>query len=144
MNPDFINATIGGVMIASSVIIMMSLLGKVTGISGVVWQTVKVTKSEPNELWRPAFLVGLIAGPALVNVSLNWEFPIAQSDNVWLIILSGVLVGFGTKLGSGCTSGHGICGIGRFSSRSIFATVIFMATGIITVAIVNVFSLGQL
>ena len=138
MNPDFINATIGGVMIACSVIMMMSLLGKVTGISGVVWQTVKVDKDEPIQLWRPAFLIGLIVGPVLVHYLLSWEFPVVQSDNTWLIILSGVLVGFGTKLGSGCTSGHGICGIGRFSLRSIVATVVFMVAGIVTVAAVNI------
>ena len=137
MNPDFINATIGGVMIACSVVMMMSLLGKVTGISGVVWQTVKVNIGEPIQFWRPAFLVGLIVGPALVHYLLNWEFPVAQSNNAWLIILSGVLVGFGTKLGSGCTSGHGICGIGRFSARSIVATVVFIVAGITTVAMVN-------
>lgn len=137
MSPDFINATIGGVMIACSVIIMMSLLGRVTGISGIVWQTINIEKGEPNKLWRPAFVVGLIAGPVLVHFLLGWEFPVAKSDNVWLIILSGVLVGFGTKLGSGCTSGHGICGIGRFSFRSLVATVVFMSAGILTVAVVN-------
>lgn len=140
MNPDYINATIGGVMIACSVIMMMGLLGKVTGISGVVWQTVKISKEEPAQFWRPAFLVGLIAGPALVHYFLSWEFPVVQSDNGWLIILSGVLVGVGTQLGSGCTSGHGVCGIGRFSLRSIIATMVFMAAGIVTVAAVN--SLG--
>ena len=137
MNPDFINATIGGVMIACSVIIMMSLLGRVTGISGIVWQTVKVNQSEANKFWRPAFIIGLIAGPALVHFLLGWEFPIAKSDNVWLIILSGVLVGFGTKLGAGCTSGHGVCGIGRFSLRSLVATLVFMSAGILTVVVVN-------
>ncbi|UZE96647.1 YeeE/YedE family protein [Alkalimarinus alittae] len=137
MNPDFINATIGGVMIAFSVIIMMSLLGKVTGISGIIWQSIKFDSAEPGRLWRPAFIVGLIIGPLLVHFLLGWEFPAPQSDNVWLIIVSGLLVGAGTQLGSGCTSGHGICGIGRFSSRSIVATVTFMAAGILTVAIVN-------
>ena len=137
MNPDFINATIGGVMIACSVIIMMTLLGKVTGISSIVWQTIKADQNEPNKLWRPAFVIGLVMGPVLVHLLLNWEFPVAKSDNVWLIILSGILVGFGTKLGSGCTSGHGVCGIGRFSLRSLVATIVFMSTGILTVAIVN-------
>ncbi len=137
MNPDFINATIGGVMIACSVIIMMSLLGRVTGISGIVWQAVKIDQTEVNKIWRPAFIVGLIAGPVLVHYLLGWEFPIAKSNNIWLIILSGVLVGFGTKLGAGCTSGHGVCGIGRFSLRSLIATVVFMSTGILTVAVVN-------
>ncbi len=142
MNPDYINATIGGVMISCSVIIMMGLLGRVTGISGIIWQTIKFDNRETNNLWRPAFIIGLIIGPVLVHFLLNWDFPVPKSDNVWLIILSGLLVGFGTKLGSGCTSGHGICGIGRFSSRSIVATVIFMATGIMTVAIVNVVRRG--
>lgn len=138
MNPDFINASIGGGMIAFSVIMMMSLLGRVTGISGILWQAIKVDSSEPNKLWRPAFIIGLIAGPALVHFLLNWEFPVPQSDNFLLIIVSGLLVGIGTQLSSGCTSGHGICGIGRFSSRSIVATVTFMVSGMVTVAIVNV------
>lgn len=137
MNPDFLNATIGGLLIAFSVIIMMSLLGKVTGISGIMWQSVKLGRTELNKLWQPAFIVGLIVGPALVHVFLGWEFPAPKDDSVWLVVVSGLLVGVGTKLGSGCTSGHGICGIGRFSTRSMVATVTFMATGILTVAIVN-------
>lgn len=124
-------------MIASSVIIMMSMLGKVTGISGILWQSVKIDRLEPNKLWRPVFIIGLILGPLVVQFLLGWEFPAPHSDNVGLIVLSGLLVGAGTKLGSGCTSGHGICGIGRLSVRSLVATVTFITAGMITVTLVN-------
>lgn len=135
MNPDFINATVGGILIAISVIIMMGMLGKVTGISGILFRG--VLPNTEGRAWRAAFLAGLVIGPLLVHTLINWEFPVAPDSNIALIIASGLLVGFGTNLGSGCTSGHGVCGIGRLSTRSIVATITFMATGILTVAIVN-------
>ena len=148
MNPDFINASIGGALIALSVIIMMGVLGRVSGISGILWQTFNQPPNQGSssptssfKTWRPAFLLGLILGPIFVHYALAWDYPSAPDASTWLIVLSGMLVGFGTKLGSGCTSGHGICGIGRFSVRSIIATLVFMTTGIITVAIKHITAL---
>jgi uncharacterized membrane protein YedE/YeeE len=142
MNPSFINASVGGVLIALSVIIMMGVLGRVTGISGILWQTFSISPvqgdlTDDNKVWRPVFLIGLVLGAAIIHYALDWDYPSASNESTWFIVLSGLLVGFGTKLGSGCTSGHGICGIGRFSMRSIVATLSFMAAGIITVAIKN-------
>jgi hypothetical protein len=140
MNPDYINGSIGGALIALSVVIMMGMLGRVTGISGILWQSFVKEPTDTSYAWRPAFLIGLVLGPILVHTFMSWEYPAAPSENILLIVASGLLVGFGTKLSNGCTSGHGICGIGRFSTRSIIATLIFMATGIITVALKNVFT----
>ncbi len=135
MNPDFINATLGGLLIALSSILMMALLGKITGISGIFWQAVNHYKisSLREHSWRWLFLVGLLLGPLLVHYGLGVAIP-AASEADWLTAaLAGFIVGFGTKMGGGCTSGHGICGIGRFSKRSIVATVAFMFFGIVTV-----------
>lgn len=140
MNPDYINGSIGGALIALSVIILMGMLGRVTGISGILWQSFHKQPAETSYAWRPAFLIGLVLGPILVHTFMSWEYPAAPNENIFLIVVSGLLVGFGTKLGNGCTSGHGICGIGRLSTRSIIATLTFMTTGIITVALTNAFA----
>ena len=140
MNPDFTLAALGGLLIAISVIMMMALIGRVTGISGILWQSVSAQEKEAQSpYWRYFFLLGLIIGPILMNQTLNWNLPSLEDTSFLFISISGVLVGFGTKLGSGCTSGHGICGVARFSKRSIVATLTFMTAGIATVAINKLF-----
>lgn len=107
-------------------------LGRVTGISGI---TATALTSPRDSLWRYAFLLGLIGGGAIFVTAFG-----VSTANVahgpWLIV-AGLLVGFGTVLGSGCTSGHGVCGLGRRSLRSFVATLTFMAAGMATVAILN-------
>ena len=135
MNDPIINAGIGGALIGLSVLMMFGYLGKITGISGMLWRSITLPPKASifETLWRPLFLVGLIIGAYLANAILNFPYPSPPTtQSLYQLITAGVLVGFGAHYGSGCTSGHGICGIGRLSKRSIVATMCFMLTGIIT------------
>ena len=125
----------GGILIGLSATIMLLFNGRLTGISGIIS---KLFTSRSNQWpWRVAFLAGLIIG-ALSFFSLAPEMIPSRTDfPTSLLILAGFLVGFGTKLGSGCTSGHGICGIARLSPRSIIATLVFMFSGGVTVFIIR-------
>ena len=130
---EIIMATVGGMMIGLAVTIMLLFKGRVTGISGITYNTLV---GQPGDgFWRASFLLGLLAG----GLILSLVFPQSLENTLdfsWArFAVAGLLVGFGTKLGSGCTSGHGVCGISRFSLRSIIATLTFMAAGILTVAI---------
>lgn len=122
---------LGGAMIGLSALMLLLLSGRIAGISGIVGQLISNPGSDAG--WRIAFIVGLIlAGPLLLV--LTGSAPEAQvTGSWWLLIPAGLLVGFGTRLGSGCTSGHGICGLARLSPRSIAATGVFMATAFVTV-----------
>ena len=105
------------------------------GISGIMNGVFSAPKKE--EVWRTLFLVGLIIGAALFQFLTQDSLSAREGYPLWLIIIGGFLVGFGTRLGSGCTSGHGICGIANFSIRSIGATLTFMASGMLTVFILK-------
>ena len=123
-----VSAAIGGALIGLSVALLMLLLGRIAGISGILGESLSTDKG-----WRLAFLAGLIAAP-LVAILAGFGVASPQMPGSWgVIILAGLLVGFGTRLGAGCTSGHGICGIARLSPRSLTATAIFMAAAIIVV-----------
>ena len=123
---------IGGLLIGFSAVAMLYLLGRITGISGIVWSAVT---AQPDNAWRWLFIVGLLLGPLLYHNLVGQPYPDASALQWWQAALGGLLVGFGVKLGSGCTSGHGVCGLGRLSPRSLVATVTFMTSGIITVYI---------
>jgi uncharacterized membrane protein YedE/YeeE len=135
MSPAFspIPALIGGALIGLAAAILWLALGRIAGISGMLGQVLGqalrgTTGSE--RWWRILFLAGLPLGAALA-VALGWaQMPGAPAANLGLAIGGGLLVGFGTRLGSGCTSGHGICGLARLSPRSLVATLVFMAGGI--------------
>jgi uncharacterized membrane protein YedE/YeeE len=124
---------LGGAMIGLSALMLLVLSGRIAGISGIVGQLISNPGSDAG--WRIAFILGLIlAGPVLLLIT--GSVPQAQVTNSWwLLIPAGLLVGFGTRMGSGCTSGHGICGLARLSPRSIAATGVFMATAFVTVFI---------
>jgi uncharacterized protein len=125
-----VSAAIGGALIGLSVALLMLLSGRIAGISGILGESLSVGTDKG---WRLAFLVGLIAAP-LVAILAGFAVASPQMPGGWgVIILAGLLVGFGTRLGAGCTSGHGICGIARLSPRSLTATAIFMAAAIIVV-----------
>lgn len=126
-----VSASIGGALIGLSAVILMAFNGRIAGVSGV-FSGIAFAKSG-DRLWRCLFVIGLIAAPvAYIAISGNTpKFDLTA--NTPLIILGGVLVGFGTRLGSGCTSGHGICGISRLSPRSIISVLIFMGVGMLTV-----------
>lgn len=134
MQPVFIQAFIGGLLIGTGAILLMIFNGRIAGISGI---TAGAFGDQGRErLWRVAFIVGLIIAPILC-APLGFTLPEAIPGSLALLAVAGVLVGLGTRIGAGCTSGHGICGIGRLSKRSITATVTFMASAIITVMIVR-------
>lgn len=126
---DIIMAASGGVLIGLAAVLLMWTIGKVAGISGILRQS--VGPGAMSVPWRPAFVIGLVLG----GLIWQWYTGVALIERtdfpVWLTILAGLLVGFGTSLGSGCTSGHGICGISRFSPRSIVATLVFVLTGML-------------
>ncbi len=133
MNQEWIHALIGGVLIGISVSLMLFLNGRVTGISGIINGALFPIKGDT--LWRYLFLVGLVLGGLVMGNLEPKVFGSAVSTETWTVVIAGLLVGFGTILGSGCTSGHGVCGISRFSLRSIVATLTFMAAGIVAVFI---------
>ena len=130
-----ITAMIGGLLIGLSVFLFFILNGRMIGVSGMASN---VLISKENRIENLLFLVGLISGPSIYNFFLGQEIQITISNSLFLLISGGVLVGFGTRLSSGCTSGHGISGISRFSLRSIIATITFMIVGILTVLVTNI------
>jgi len=126
---------IGGMLIGLSAALLLLCDGKIAGISGIVGGLLSPTQNDT--LWRAFFVVGLLTAGFMFRFFAPQVFTIAISRSTSALVLAGLLVGFGTRLGNGCTSGHGVCGISRFSSRSLLATLTFMATGIITVYIIN-------
>ena len=136
MHPNLVSL-FGGLLIGASVWLLLAGLGRVTGISGIAATALTAPK---ESLWRYAFLVGLIGG-GLLFVRLFDTASAGVASTPWLMI-AGLLVGFGTVLGGGCTSGHGVCGLGRRSPRSLIATLTFMAAGMATVAVIRALNGG--
>lgn len=136
-----ISGLVGGAIIGIAGVILMVFTGRIAGISGILNGMFRLDIKEFS--WRFMFLVGLILGPVVASI---FDFSLPQNISLsWTeILLGGFLVGFGTNLGNGCTSGHGICGIGRFSPRSIIATVVFMLVAIVTVYVVQTWFGGRL
>ncbi len=130
-----LSALTGGLLIGLSVILFFILNGRMVGISGIASDFLI---SKDNRIDNLLFLIGLILGPSIYTFFSGQEIEISISNSLFLLIGGGVLVGFGTRLSSGCTSGHGISGISRFSLRSIIATITFMIVGILTVLITNI------
>ena len=127
-----ITATLGGMIIGLAVVIFFLFNGRLVGISGIAANTLT---EKDNKFDNLLFLLGLILGPILYTLFTNQEINITISNSLILLIIAGLLVGIGTRISGGCTSGHGISGIGRFSLRSIIATITFMIVGILTVLI---------
>ena len=128
------SALIGGIIIGLAVVIFFLFNGRLVGISGIAANALNQKERRIDNI---LFLVGLIIGPILYALISNKEINISISNSLPLLIVAGLLVGIGTRISGGCTSGHGISGIGRFSLRSIIATIIFMVVGILTVLIKN-------
>lgn len=127
-----VDALIGGSLIGLAVSIMLLFNGKVTGISGIIGGLINPKMSDKK--WRLFFLAGLLFGGLFLRFYTNAQaFKIETSALNTDYIIAGFLVGFGTLLGNGCTSGHGVCGISRFSPRSIVATIVFISSGILSV-----------
>ncbi len=125
------SALLGGGLIGLAAAILLLLNGRVAGVSGIVGD---LLRPAGNDLaWRIAFVAGLIAGPIAYQLATGDWLSVTIDANTPSLIVAGLLVGFGTSLGSGCTSGHGVCGIARLSLRSMTATVVFMLAAMITV-----------
>ena len=129
-----IDALLGGTILGIAALIFLLLNGRIAGISSIISGSFKPLTNKPQ--WRWSFLLGLVLAPFVTHF-IGYQLPTTIELSWNEIAIGGFLVGFGSYLGSGCTSGHGICGIGRLSSRSIVATLIFMATAMITVFINN-------
>ena len=129
------SALTGGIIIGFAVAIFFYFNGRLVGISGIASNALT---EERNKLDNILFLIGLIIGPIIYTLFNQEQISISISNSYLLLIFAGLLVGIGTRVSGGCTSGHGISGIGRFSVRSIIATIIFMIVGIITVYLKNI------
>ena len=129
------SALIGGIIIGFAVAIFFYFNGRLVGISGIASNALT---EERNKLDNILFLIGLIIGPIIYTLFNQEQISISISNSYLLLIFAGLLVGIGTRVSGGCTSGHGISGIGRFSTRSIIATITFMIVGIITVYLKNI------
>ena len=133
MHP-FLQSLMGGVVIGLSAWLLLFTLGRVAGISGIASGLIVPHPAPPGDRgWRLAFVLGLVVAGVLM-AALTDQPQIAQRPVVWLVA-AGLLVGYGTVTGSGCTSGHGVCGLGRRSGRSLAATLVFMGMGMATVAL---------
>ncbi len=130
-----ISALTGGFIIGLSVFLFFILNGRITGISGIASNFLI---SKDNRIDNLLFLIGLILGPLIYSYFTNQKIEISITNSLFLLIGGGVLVGLGTRISGGCTSGHGISGVGRFSLRSVIATMTFMIVGILTVLIQNI------
>jgi uncharacterized protein len=128
-----IPALLGGALIGLAAVLLMALNGRIAGISGIAGGL--VTNRAGDRSWRWLFVVGLLGGVALHELLRPESFALREGFPPALLVAAGVLVGIGTRLGSGCTSGHGVCGISRLSARSIVATAVFMAAAIVTLAV---------
>lgn len=134
MESIFLQAFIGGLLIGVASLLLMLVNGRVAGISGITHSA--ITSLSRTNWWRWLFLAGLIVAP-LITALFGYGLPISIPVGLPQLAIAGLLVGIGTHYGSGCTSGHGICGIGRLSKRSLVATFTFMLSAVVTVAVVN-------
>lgn len=118
---------------------LMALNGRIAGISGIVAGIMAPLRGEGRAdfSWRLAFVAGLVLAPLIVGLFSQSLVAVATPHPLWMMAIGGLFVGYGVRLGSGCTSGHGVCGVARFSRRSIAATATFMATAIVTVLILH-------
>tara|TARA_B100002052_G_scaffold124743_1_gene114521 strand:- start:1473 stop:1904 length:432 start_codon:yes stop_codon:yes gene_type:complete len=134
-NFTLLNSLIGGILIGIAAIIVFLVNGRIMGISGIIGNL--ITHKETDQIyWRIIFILGVLIGPLLFIIFFK-EIKSEMVANTTLLIISGFLVGLGTSLGNGCTSGHGICGLSRFSTRSIVATFVFVISGMITVYFIS-------
>jgi uncharacterized membrane protein YedE/YeeE len=130
-----IEALIGGALIGMAALMLMALNGRVAGISGIAGGL--FSAAADDIVWRVAFVAGLVVAPLVYAAGAGGMPQITLQASTPMMVVAGLLVGFGSRLGAGCTSGHGVCGMARMSRRSMAATMTFMATGAITVFVVR-------
>jgi uncharacterized protein len=139
MQQTYLQSLIGGGLIGLSAAMLLILNGRIAGVSGIVSGAIEYVSPERQS--RILFLIGLVCGPLAY---LEWfgVWPsVRVTTTTGLMLLGGLLVGFGTRLGSGCTSGHGVCGLARLSPRSLTAVVVLLCTGILTVFVMRKFGI---
>ena len=139
---NWLTALLGGMLIGLSATIMLAWNGRIAGVSGAIHGLLSSNRpsdkiDDANNAWRWTFLVGLLIGGGIYEFLLaQTPTPVGTFTPITMLI-GGFLVGFGTRMGNGCTSGHGVCGLGRLSTRSLVAVITFMTTAIITVAVIR-------
>jgi uncharacterized membrane protein YedE/YeeE len=126
----------GGVLIGLAAALLLVTSGKIAGISGIIGGLLQPRPGDTS--WRAWFLGGLVGGGVLLAMLRPAAFGVPPDRSLLIVGLGGLLVGFGTRMGNGCTSGHGVCGIGRLAPRSIVATIAFLAAGVITVLLTRI------
>lgn len=135
LNSGIIVPLLGGALIGLAASLLLILNGRIAGISGIVAGLLRPVAGEVA--WRVAFLGGLFAGGVALSVADPVALEVGVPAPLGMIALAGLLVGYGTRLGNGCTSGHGVCGVSRLSPRSLVATATFILTGALTVYLVH-------
>jgi len=131
----------GGVLIGLSALAVLFFFGRIAGISGITGGA--IVRRQEDWFWRIVFILGLVSAPLFLRffnldfIGQGTSYPSTVSSNLWGMGAAGLIVGVGTVLGSGCTSGHGVCGLGRFSGRSLVAVATFMLSAAITVAVIR-------
>lgn len=138
-----LSSLMGGILIGVSATAMLGLLGRIAGVSGILGGLL-ARETSGGAWWRAAFVAGLLAGGCAFAATDPAAFAMTLDRSTFALAAAGLLVGFGSRLGSGCTSGHGVCGIARGSKRSIVATVTFMAAGALTALLVTQLFGGRL
>lgn len=142
MMDSIINAIIGGALIGTAASVLFLANGRIAGISGIVGQCLKV--STPDKRWRLTFVSGLLVGGMGLLNTMPEVIAAPSTRTVGAVAVAGLLVGVGTRMGNGCTSGHGVCGLTRLSGRSLAATLAFMATGFATASLIQLVMGGAL
>lgn len=132
---EYLSAFVGGCLIGLASVLMLLFNGKILGVSGIVGGLFQ--KRSPEQIWRYAFVTGLFAGGGILSLVLPSAFSFPLPRSLFALVAAGLMVGYGTRLGNGCTSGHGICGISRLSPRSFMATLTFMGFGAAVVFAIN-------
>lgn len=132
---DYVLALTGGIMIGTAAVLLMAAQGQIMGVSGIVKRLLPPVSNDWQ--WRALFVTGVLLAP-LVAWIFNGSLPdVSITKNPLVLLIGGLIVGVGTALGNGCTSGHGVCGLSRLSYRSVIATCVFFLTAVITVFVVR-------
>jgi hypothetical protein len=131
---NWITASLGGILIGTAATILLAFNGRIAGISGMINGAISFKAADS---WRWMFIIGMLLGGALYEYVIAVHSTPTSTFRPWAMIIGGFLVGFGTRMGSGCTSGHGVCGLGRLSRRSLVAVLTFLTTGFATVFVIR-------
>ena len=131
-----ISSLLGGALIGLAAVLLLKFNGRIAGISGIV--NTALTKQPGDRLWRLMFIVGLVLSGVIYQAATGSTLVTREDFPLAMLVFAGLLVGFGTRVGSGCTSGHGVCGIARLSPRSFVATIAFVATGMLAASLVHI------